>query len=91
MTEMQYVMDLKKANPVESEEGLLTKFGMRVAHQYARAWVSGIRQLDLERKFPELAGLFYDIRIDTELAREHAIPFETEAVKKAMVAVIPLG
>jgi hypothetical protein len=76
-------MDMKKANPTESEEGVLTKFGMRVAQQYASGWVSGIRKLELERKFPELAGLFYDIRIDTELAREHAIPFELEPVKKS--------
>ena len=72
---MKFVMSLKKAQPVESEEGVLTKLGMKIAHQYASTWVNqGMRDLSLERKYPDLAGLFYDIRIDAELAREHAIP-----------------
>jgi len=73
---MRFVVDLKKAQPVESEEGVLTKLGMKVAHQYAVDWVRGNRNLELEREYPELSGLFFDIRIDTELAREHAIPMK---------------
>lgn len=73
---MRYVVDLKKAQPTESEEGVLTKLGMQVAHEYATEWVRGVRNLELERKHPELSGLFYDIRIDTKLAREHAIPLK---------------
>lgn len=71
---MRYVMDLKKANPVENDDGLLTRLGMKVANQYAKDWLRGIRNLELERQYGELAGLFYDIRIDSELARNHAVP-----------------
>jgi hypothetical protein len=72
---MRYVMDFQKARPVESEEGLLTPLGMKIAHQYAVAWVNeNKRDLALEREYPSLIGLFYDIRVDSELAREHAIP-----------------
>lgn len=73
---MKYVVDLKKAQPTESEEGVLTRLGMQVAHQYAIDWVKGVRNLELERKHSELSGLFYDIRIDAKLAREHAIPLK---------------
>jgi len=70
---MRYVMDLKKANPTEDEDGVLTAKGMEVAHQYAKAWVErSVRNLGIERQYPELSGLFYDIRIDAELARRHA-------------------
>lgn len=69
-------MDLViKSDPVEDDEGLLTKTGMRVAHLYAKMWVdSSSRDLELERSYPDLAGLFYDIRQDRELASMHAIP-----------------
>lgn len=71
-----HVIDLKKAQPTENKDGELTRYGMRVAHQYAKKWVrQSTRDLVLERKHPELSGLFYDIRIDAALAREHAIPF----------------
>lgn len=71
---MRYVMDLKKAQPLEDGEGLLTRTGMRLAHEYAKKWVGGVRAVGMERQYPELMGLFYDIRVDSELAREHAIP-----------------
>jgi len=72
---MRLVMDLKKAQPTETEEGLLTPFGMKLAHAYARKWVEeNARDLSLEREYPELSGLFYDIRVDPGLAREHALP-----------------
>lgn len=72
---MKFVVDLKKAQPTETEEGLLTSRGMALAHKYAKQWVTeNKRDLALEREYPELSGLFYDIRIDPELAREHAIP-----------------
>jgi len=74
---MKYVVDLKKAQPTENAEGLLTSLGMRLAHAYASKWVNeNKRDLDLERRYPELSGLFWDIRVDPELAREHAIPEE---------------
>lgn len=79
---MKYTMDLKKANPVETEDGELTRRGMDVAHDYAVAWTKkNKRDLNLERQFPELEGLFYDIRVDPALAREHAIPFEKPQLK----------
>jgi hypothetical protein len=46
---------------------------MGVAHRYAAAWVEGRRDLDIERHYPELAGLFWDVRMDLELARAHAL------------------
>jgi hypothetical protein len=71
---MRYVVDFQKARPVESEEGILTPLGMKIAHEYAKLWVSeGSRDLNLEREYPTLSGLFYDIRVDSDLAREHAI------------------
>jgi hypothetical protein len=73
---MKYVMPLKKAlaKATEDSEGLLTPYGMAVAHRYAQAWVTrGLRDLELEREHPELAGLFWDIRVDPELARAHAV------------------
>jgi len=71
---MRYVMDFQKARPVEDDEGLLTPLGMRIAHQYAVKWVNeSKRDLDLEREYPSLIGLFWDIRTDSSLAREHAI------------------
>lgn len=74
---MRLVMDLKKAQPTENGEGLLTSLGMRIAHAYAAKWVNAnVRDLALERAYPELSGLFYDIRVDPDLAREHAIPDE---------------
>jgi len=84
---MKFVMDLKKANPVETPDGELTRRGMDIAHEYAQAWVDrNLRDLNLERQYPELEGLFYDIRVDPTLAREHAIPFAGTNPK----TVIPL-
>ena len=72
---MNFVMDSRRANPVETPDGELTKRGMDVAHDYATAWVDqNTRDLNLERFFPELDGLFYDTRVDPGLARVHAIP-----------------
>lgn len=74
---MKYIMDLRKANPVETPDGELTRRGMDIAHDYAVAWIElNTRDLNLERMHPELEGLFYDIRVDPALAREHAIPFQ---------------
>lgn len=72
-----FLLDLHKAEPVEDADGVLTKKGMEVAHEYAAAWTSRhYRSVDIERQYPELVGLFYDIRHDPELAAEHALPME---------------
>ena len=63
---------LSKAEKTEDGEGFLTPFGMKVAEKYARAWMQGKREAQLEKDHPELRGLFYDIRIDAALARRHA-------------------
>lgn len=63
---------LSKAAKTEDGEGFLTPFGMKVAEKYARAWMQGKREAQLEKDHPELRGLFYDIRIDAALARRHA-------------------
>lgn len=61
------------ASVVEDSEGLLTPLGMGVVHRYAKLWVdSGSRDLALERLYPSLEGLFYDIRSDADLASMHA-------------------
>ena len=65
-------MDFIVKASVEDAEGLLTPLGMQIAHAYAKAWLAGRRDADLERKYPGLAGLFYDIRTDPDLAAEHA-------------------
>lgn len=72
---------LSKGSQVETDEGELTPKGMEVAEQYAQAWVDrNMRDLSLERMFPELEGLFYDIRIDPALARRHATPTNPKMV-----------
>lgn len=74
---MRFVMDLKKAQPVESEDGLLTTLGQQVAKRYAKRWVfESVRDLQMEREYPELVGLFYDIRVDPSLANVHATDSE---------------
>jgi hypothetical protein len=81
---------LEKANPTETEDGELTQRGMEVAHAYAKAWVErNVRDLAAERLYPELQGLFYDIRVDSILARTHAVPFD-DAPKPKHTPVIPI-
>lgn len=81
---------LSKANPVETEDGELTRRGMEVAHDYAVAWVDrNTRDLNAERTYPDLLGLFYDIRVDPALARSHATPFD-DAPKPKRTPVIPI-
>ena len=84
----------KKSKPVENvavedEDGVLTPRGMEIAHQYAVKWrTQQTRDAALERQYPDLIGLFYDIRNDNTLAAEHAIPLEkSEAFQKALEAV----
>lgn len=63
----------KAAQSVEDNEGVLTAFGQKVLTKYAKTWVErGMRDLDLERAYPDLDLLFYDIRSDPELARAQA-------------------
>ena len=95
---MRLTLDLQKSDPVEDADGMLSKRGMHVAHQYAREWLrGGSRDLSLERQFPELGGLFYDIRTDIDLARMHATPNESgkeepvEEVAKSIIPVVPLS
>jgi predicted ABC-type ATPase len=63
-----------KGAKVEDADGVLTPKGMAVAHEYATRWTGGDRAENLETQYPELVGLFYDIRNDEELAGEHALP-----------------
>ncbi len=67
-----FTIDLKKAQPTENPDGSLTRFGNRILEAYANRWLAGTRDLDTERKFPELAGPFYDVRSDLEYARAQA-------------------
>ena len=87
---MRFLLQKAKAQPTETEDGELTRHGMDIAHEYAVAWTKrNARSLELERQYPELEGLFYDIRVDPDLAREHAIPFSD--AKKSMSYVMRLS
>lgn len=68
---------LTKQRPTETKDGELTPYGMEVAHAYAAQWCEDwTRDLVIEETFPELTGLFQDIREDAELAFMHAQPAE---------------
>lgn len=69
---------LDEPNPLEDADGVLTRSGMEVMHRYARTWVGGQRDVELEKRYPSMAGPFYDVRVDPSLAREHALPFDGE-------------
>jgi len=74
----------------ETPDGELTPHGMEIAHQYAVSWVRGnSRNLELERQCPELEGLFYDIRLDSGLAREHAIRSSSKTPEPKTVILVP--
>lgn len=80
----------KKGSKTEDADGVLTKYGMQVAQEYASSWVNKkTRDVALERKHPELVGLFYDIRNDRELATEHAIPFAKSEKPMYVLGVDP--
>jgi len=64
---------LIKAQSTQTTDGVLTDVGRKVVSGYAGNWVRGTRDLDAERKYPELAGVFWDIRLDDTLAREYAM------------------
>jgi hypothetical protein len=98
---IQITVELSKALATENDDGSFTPQGMKVLGDYARAWVAGKRDLLIEGANPELAGTFYDIRIDGELAQQHALPddvdlevalsksFPKKKKKKAVTFVVP--
>jgi hypothetical protein len=66
-----------KSHATENPDGTLTRYGMERVHLYAVKWVEhAVRDLTLEREFPELTGSFYDVRASPSYAREQAIPFD---------------
>jgi len=67
-----YAEALEKGSKLTDGEGMLTDAGQAVAAQYAKQWLQGVRAVAMEREFPELQDLFYDIRVDSSLARRHA-------------------
>lgn len=76
---------LEKALKTIKDDGMLTDHGMMVAEKYAQGWVNqSQRDLETERAYPELVGLFYDIRTDPELARRHATPMNAPPVAKSL-------
>lgn len=77
MAKPKLTMDPKKVRPTETPDGELTEYGLAVAYQYASIWIDGwVRDLDMERAYPELEHLFQDIRVDPELCTYHAMPLE---------------
>ena len=70
---MQYVIDLESARPVQSKDGLLTKYGTLIAGLYARRWVhDSVLDLVIERAFHDLQDFFYDLLFDIDLADVYA-------------------
>lgn len=65
-------LTLTKVDPVEDEEGILSATGRKVLGDYARAWLAGKRDLDLERAWPEMEGRFYSVRCENDFARSWA-------------------
>lgn len=65
-------LDLISKSQLEDEDGLLTPAGMKVAEEYAKQWLEGVRDVGMEKTYPDLLGLFSDIRVDPDLARMHA-------------------
>lgn len=64
-------------------DGELTRFGIEIVRQYALAWVGGNeRNLDLERKYPELTEAFYTVRLYPDYAREQ--------IERAPKLVVPV-
>jgi hypothetical protein len=62
----------KAEEQLQDDFGVLTKKGIAVVRKYASRWVKDSkRDLDMERQYPDLAGLFYDIRSDAALARRY--------------------
>ena len=68
----QVQLVLAKSLEVYDEDGTLTTHGQGIAETYAQEWIGGNRRFDLERVHPDLQELFYDIRLDPELAAQHA-------------------
>jgi hypothetical protein len=65
---------LKKAQPLEDEDGVFTTLGVQVVSTYATMWLHGTRNLEFERKYPELSGTFYDIRANSDMAYRWGTP-----------------
>lgn len=54
------------------DDGIFTKLGVEVMTRYSNGWRAGVRDLELERQYPELTGSFYDVRADPDYARRWA-------------------
>ena len=51
---------------------VFTPHGMRVAAEYCRSWLLGVRRVEIELRYPDLAGCFYEFRMCDELCRDQA-------------------
>jgi hypothetical protein len=72
---MKHVIFQDKLLALIDADGMLTRQGMRIAHDYAVDWVDRtVRNLSLERAHPEMADTFYDIRADRSVAHIHYLP-----------------
>ena len=71
---MKHTLTLKKS-ATQDDDGTLTPKGVEVASAYASRWLKeSVRDLELERAYEELTGLFYDLRTDVELAHRFGDP-----------------
>jgi len=69
------VVDIREADPLMPEEGLVSGLAQRIGHNYAVLWVTRkARYWKLERDWPELDWFFEAIREDEEMADAYARP-----------------
>lgn len=67
------IFTLSKAQAALTDaDGMFTALAAEKLTAYANAWLKGARDLVLERQYAELAGSFYDIRVDSDYARRWA-------------------
>lgn len=83
---MSYRVAKHTLSSTTDPDGALTRFGLEIVRKYALAWLGGPeRDLDAERRYPDLTEAFWTVRMDPEYAREQA------GVHMRMPFVIPVG
>jgi len=69
---MRYLLAKSSPPAVEDVDGALTAAGIKLVTRYAEQWVGRrARDMSLEGQYPELRGVFFDVRHDPELAKEY--------------------
>lgn len=80
---------IKAETGLDADDGL-TPAGVRTLTAYANAWLKNFRDLDIERRFPEMAGHFYCVRSDIDFCMGWADSPEAELEKAlSWVEMVP--